>query len=223
ETGPYLVPLPRGRLAPSVRAQRSLRGDLSRGVLRRVRGPPARGRVPHPVHAQRSESGVARNHRVPDRGVRRHADRLCVAHRIRRGSRRARRHLESRRSADRAHAPLLDAIGARGPAQDRHARGGVDPLIRHTSPATSFARTVYSCSFIAAGFAEISRYESLITIFSFTFWRKRITDGKPFCEIRYSRPSSRTAAFPPSEANSEMADAMSTKAVGSAMAMSFPF
>src|SRR5947199_208621 len=108
------------------------------------------------------------------------ADLLRVAHRIRRGSRRARRHLESRRSADRAHALLPDAIGARRAAQDRHARGAVDPVIHQTSPATSLASTVYSCSFMAAGFAEISRYESLITIFSLTFWRNRITDGKPF-------------------------------------------
>src|SRR5206468_3258859 len=170
----------RVRVPPSVRAQRSLGRGVPCGVLRRVLGPPARGRVPHPVHAQRSESGLARNHRVPDRGVRRHADRLRVAHRIRRGSRRTGRHLESRRSADRAHALLPDAIGARRAAQDRHARGAVDPVIRQTSPATSFARTVYSCSFIAAGFAEIKRYESLITIFSLTFWRNRITDGKPF-------------------------------------------
>src|SRR5207244_8790576 len=148
---------------------------------------------------------------------------LRLAHRICRGSRRARRHLEGRRSVDRAHATLPDAIGARRTTRDYNGRGRLEPIIRQTSPATSFARTVYSCSFMAAGFAEIKRYESLITIFSLTFWRNRITDGKPFCEIRYSRPSSRTAAFPPSEANSEMADAMSTKAVGSAMAMSFPF
>src|SRR5213594_5158650 len=124
--------------------------------------------------------GVARNHRVPDRGLCRHAHRLRVADRIRRGSRRARRHLESRRSADRAPAPLLDAIGARRASEDREGRGGFDSLIRQTSPATSLASTVYSCSFMAAGFAEINRYESLITIFSLTFWRNRITDGKPF-------------------------------------------
>src|SRR5947208_2207364 len=87
--------------------------------------------------------------------------------------------------------------------------------------ATFFARRRYSCSFIAAGFAEIRRYESFRTIFSLTFWRNRMIEGKPFCEIMYSRPSRRTAALPPSDAKSEIAEAMSTRALGSATAMSF--
>src|SRR6266705_1986710 len=46
-------------------------------------------------------------------------------------------------------------------------------------------------------------------------------DANPFCEIMYSRPSRTTAAFPPSEAKSEMAVAMSTRALGSATAIPF--
>src|SRR6266446_1084204 len=180
EAVPGLVPLPRGRVLAPVCAQRSPGRGVPGSILRRVLGPPARSRVPHPVRPQGSGLGVARYHRVPDRGLYHHKDRLRVADWVRRGSRRARCHLESRRSLDGAHAHLVDAIGARRATKDREGRGGVDPLIRQTSPATSLARTVYSCSFIAAGFAEISRYESLITIFSLTFWRKRITDGKPF-------------------------------------------
>src|SRR5437870_13905114 len=180
EAVPGLVPLPRGRIPPPVRAQRSPGRGVPGGVLRRVLGPPARGRFPHPVQPQGSGLGVARNHRVPGHGIHRHTNSFRVAYRLCGGSRRARCHLESHRGADRALSPVLDAIGARRPTEDREGRGGFDSLIRQTSPATSLARTVYSCSFMAAGFAEISKYESLITIFSLTFWRNRITDGKPF-------------------------------------------
>src|SRR5204863_295805 len=75
--------------------------------------------------------------------------------------------------------------------------------------------------FIVAGFAEIRRYESFSVIFSFTFCRNRMIDANPFCEIMYSRPSRTTAAFPPSDAKSEMAVAMSTSALGSATAIPF--
>src|SRR5437016_4084228 len=113
------------------------------------------------------------------------------------------------------------SVGSGGSAATRASRFAVGPMRRYISAASSFARSRYSCSFIAAGFAEIRRYESFSVIFSFTFCRNRMIDANPFCEIMYSRPSRTTAAFPPSEAKSEMAVAMSTSALGSATAIPF--
>src|SRR5437773_781637 len=112
-------------------------------------------------------------------------------------------------------------LGDRFPAATHAGRFAIGPMQRSISAATSFARSRYSCSFIAAGFAEIRRYESFRVIFSFTFCRNRMIDANPFCEIMYSRPSRTTAAFPPSDAKSEMAVAMSTSALGSATAIPF--
>src|SRR6266508_3262379 len=166
---------------------------------------------------------MARDHGLPDRGLPGHAHGVRLADRRRRGSGCTRRCLEVRGGLDGPRARLPLAIGTGVPPESARSRSGRRPLSRHTSPATSFARTLYSCSFIAAGFAEINRYESFNTIFSFTFCRNRIIDAKPFCEIMYSRPSRRTAAFPPSAAKSEIADAMSTSALGYATAMSLAF
>src|SRR6266487_569721 len=223
EAVPHRVPVPRGRVPPSVRVQRPLRRGVLRRVLRGLLEPPTRRVIHHPVQPPPTRRSVVRDHGLPDRRLRRHAHRVRLADRRRRGRGSARRRLEVRRDRDRPRARLPLAIGTGIPPEGARARPGRGPLRRHTSPATSFARTLYSCSFIAAGLAEISRYESFSTIFSFTFCRKRIIDAKPFWEIRYSRPSRRTAAFPPSPAKSEIADAMSTSALGSATAMSFAF
>src|SRR5207244_12603421 len=153
--------------------------------------------------------------------VRRHPDERSVAHRRRGGGGALGGRLETRRGPHDPRPRLAHAVRADSKSPRRRGLRGPEPLTRQISAATSFARRRYSCSFIAAGFAEIRRYESFRTIFSLTFWRKRMIEGKPFCEIMYSRPSRRTAALPPSDAKSEIADAMSTSALGSATAMSF--
>src|SRR5207237_10356591 len=111
--------------------------------------------------------------------------------------------LETRRGPDNPRPRLSHAIRADGASPLGRGLRNPEPLTPQISAATSFARRRYSCSFIAAGFAEIRRYESFRSIFPLTFWRNRMIEGKPFCEIMCSRPSSRTGAFPPPDGNPE--------------------
>src|SRR5436309_15475208 len=164
---------------------------------------------------------MAWDHGLSDPRLHRHPDDGGMAHRRRGGGGAFGGRLETRRGPHDPRPRLSHAIRADSKSPLRRGLRGPEPLTRQISAATSFARRRYSCSFIAAGFAEIRRYESFRTIFSLTFWRNRMIEGKPFCEIMYSRPSRRTAAFPPSDAKSAIADAMSTIALGSATALSF--
>src|SRR5207247_1181948 len=188
---------------------------------RAVLGPPARGRVHHPVHPLPPRPCMAWDHGLSDPRLQRHPVDGGMAPRRRGGRGAFGGRLYTRRGPDDPRPRLSHAIRADGASPLGRGLRGPEPLTPQISAATSFARRRYSCSFIAAGFAEIRRYESFRTIFSLTFWRNRMIEGKPFCEIMYSRPSRRTAALPPSDAKSEIAEAMSTRAHGSATAMSF--
>src|SRR3990170_813655 len=176
---PRRLPVPRGRIPPPVRVQRPPRGTFLGGVLRDRLDAPARRGLPDPIHEAGARLRVARPDRVPDCRIRRHEDGCRVAHRDRGGSGPARPLVEGGRGGHRNH-PRLPHAWATRRTDDGERRRESRPLTRHISPATSFARSLYSCSFIAAGFAEINRYESFSTTFSLTFWRKRITDANPF-------------------------------------------
>src|SRR6267143_357973 len=184
---------------------------------------PARGCVRDSLHAVPTQHDLARHHSVPHPRLRRHAHDRNLAGRGRRRGRCPRNRVEAGRGPDRPGPRVSSSIRAGGSPTIGSGRRGHESVRRQISPATSFARSRYSCSFIAAGFAEIRRYESFSVIFSFTFWRNRMIEANPFWEIMYSRPSNRTAAFPPSSAKSEIADAMSTRAPGSATAIPFAF
>src|SRR5947199_10165947 len=164
---------------------------------------------------------MAWDHGLPGPRLHRHPDGGGVAHRRRGGGGAFGGRLETRRGPYDPRPRLSHAIRADGASPLGRGLRGPEPLTPQISAATSFARRRYSCSFIAAGFAEIRRYESFRTIFSLTFWRKRMIEGKPFCEIMYSRPSRRTAALPPSDAKSEIPEGMSTSTLGSCTRMSF--
>src|SRR5216117_1494277 len=164
---------------------------------------------------------MACHHPVSDPRLHRHTDDGDMAHRVRGRGGTSRDRLETGRTRHGPRPRVAPSIGPGVSAATHAGRFAIGPMKRYISAATSFARSRYSCSFIAAGFAEIRRYESFRVIFSFTFCRNRMIDANPFCEIMYSRPSRTTAAFPPSDAKSEMAVAMSTRALGSATAIPF--
>src|SRR5438046_7152860 len=151
---------------------------------------------------------MACHHRVSDPRLHRHTDDGDMAHRVRGRGGTSRDRLETGRTRHGPRPRVAPSIGPGVSAATRASRFAVGPMRRYISAATSFARSRYSCSFIAAGFAEIRRYESFIVIFSFTFCRYRIIDSNPFCAIMYSTPSRTTVAFQPSDHKSEMALAM---------------
>src|SRR5437763_8235244 len=161
--------------------------------------------------------------RVSAPRLHRHTDDGDMAHRVRGRGGTSRDRLETSRTLHGPRPRVAPSIGPGVSAATRASRFAVGPMRRYISAATSFARSRYSCAFIAAGFAEIRRYESFSVIFSFTFCRNRMIDANPFCEIMYSRPSRTTAAFPPSDAKSEMPVAMSPSATGSATGVPFVF
>src|SRR6266480_592235 len=215
------VAVPGGRLVAFVCVQRPPRRSVLGGLLCILLRGSDRGRFCDPVHEVPTRIPVAGHHGVSDPRLHRHPDDGDMAHRVRGRGGTSRDRLETGRTRHGPRPRVAPSIGPGVSAATRASRFAVGPMRRYISAATSFARSRYSCSFIAAGFAEIRRYESFSVIFSFTFCRNRMIDANPFWEIMYSRPSRTTAAFPPSEAKSEMAVAMSTRALGSATAIPF--